>query len=640
MKKKEVQRSAYRRVKQFLAKIRTFSFSGVRKKKSKMIKENENFYNHQLQKIQDKTIEDFNGKENFLQNFQYYIFLKQMSDKSSVFGHLLPDVNYEKFYLWYNSKALRGEANFLLEDKDSLRSYFLKLIEEYRLFEVEHASWKIWTPKKDKKLFVKMKEIQTKISARKYNQSISIKLTEIKSLSEFKKHIAISTLNFKTFEDNFNGIGLTQWMNKKGHPSYDEFHKIKLKHPNYTVGDYVMTKYFEYAPYAKFDEKLNLPFFKRQAHLLKENFGKMKSKLISCHGRASCIKELLGDNLTAIFKKKSWRTRFSCLNSQPALLTNAISDLALFTATQVVIFNLSNPDRFPWEFLFTATTFNFFHDEANCRASRSPLRNFGKIVDPTQLKASKHLLWQFMTENFKSMAITTAYSSLGFTIYNMAFNSLYISMGYPLSENISLIDGAIMFGFNYFHFGPWGIFKKVAFWLPLRHGVLPKVVRNLQKRFPGRLKNGIKFSDFYNRIIEAGFYIGMSAVNFLDYMYFYKTIVIPKIMDTFSLDVQGLSLEDQVKVHNKSKKIKEIKNETTLDKDSQLFVNTIEYANGLQTRILFEEKYNKKEKTMGRIILGVDYKNLKNYEDEFFDDLFEILQGNTFSFLENSPIEN
>lgn len=605
--------SLFKKIERSFKKIKNFSFTKYFENNKKLILENKEIYDEKLRKLQSIDIKNFNSLNEFNEVFQQYIFLKQLGDESSVFKHLVPNVNYSKFYSWYTSYRLPASKEVLLDSNDSMREYFLKLVSEYKQFDEVHPSWKIWKSKEDKVIFKKIDDTIAISSAKDYNESISVKISDIKNFTSFKRKINTTTLNFKSFESKFNHIGFAKWLDEKGIPHFDEFQKIQTKYPNYTLGEYISKKYFEYAPYAKFDEKLDLNFFEREAHRLKARFGKLKARIENCSGLGSCINEIIVNDFKNLFKKDTWAKKFSCLIRED-LWQNSIFDFALFSATVLSYYSGSDAERFPWELVSTALVFNAFHDEANCKVSKKPLRDFGSLVDPNNLKASKRITKQFKIDNFRNLMVTSAYSSLGLTAFNMGYNSLYSSLGYPISENISLKDSFKLYAFNLLYFAVWSPIKKILVYLPLRHKVLPKVVIYLQKKYPGRFKNGVVLSSFYNRFLETNFYIGMSLLNTYDYLNLYRKIAIPWMMNYFGIDIAGY---DSRSVESFNKIVLDINGGRSLS------VHHFTYANGISSKVLYSETKNEKENV--KTPLGVELKISEKQKETFlFDYLIKI----------------
>jgi hypothetical protein len=427
-------------------------------------------------------------------------------------------------------ERLRYFSFWFLKNKQE-EKYGNKVIEE--ILQEELANFK--------KTFEGLSNAQ-KASLEKVGKSEYLELYNDFSMKPFEELSKRGTLKgdafiylrlFSELEPRFEGEVFFRWLvdnDKLGEnrvkqlKSLSDEEKVPLE-----LGQILRDSYTDFAPFQSRPLIEDIGFLEKSKERVKNFWDNMKGFTREC-ADLDCVRKRSRNGWFEIFKGDFYKRSFSCLGKNPVVLKSMIMDMGMVWGG-LYLYYKSNPEsfqRFPYEIMVNGMIFGPVMAEANCRASFKNQVPFGgpipsKEILPNGWKKSLRYLSSMQGVAFKGFL-----ASAGLLGMSIGFDHLALAMGEAIVKPMGLNEMIMLLPIAYMYHGIWMGFKNLAIVNPIRHKVIPRLAKAIERKSKVRgtywiLQTGMDF----------GAYSALAAYNNWDYLAIYTALLFPYVAESF-----------------------------------------------------------------------------------------------------------
>jgi len=338
---------------------------------------------------------------------------------------------------------------------------------------------------------------------------------------------------FSELEPRFEGEAFFRWLVENDKLGENRIKQLKSLSDNEKVplelGQILRDSYTDFAPFQSRPLIEDVGFLERSKERVKNLWDNMKGFTKECED-LDCVRTRARNGWFEVFKGDFYKRAFSCLGRNPVVLKSMIMDMGMVWGG-LYLYYKSNPDnfqRFPYEIMVNGMVFGPVLAEANCRASFKNQIPFGgaipnKEVLPNGWKKSLRFLSSMQGVAFKGFL-----ASAGLLGMSVGFDHLALAMGEAIVKPLGLNEMIMLLPIAYLYHGVWMGFKNLALVNPIRHKVIPRLARAIERK--SKLKGTYWF---LQTGMDFGAYSALAAYNNWDYLAIYSTLLFPYVAESF-----------------------------------------------------------------------------------------------------------
>ncbi len=368
-----------------------------------------------------------------------------------------------------------------------------------------------------------------------HNQVTQKLVDEISSPEELKKQSLIYIEIFSLLEPKFNQENFTKYLINGDFFSEESlayYRSVrKAEGIDVDLGMMLREQYQKFAPYQDNPPAVNKSFAQVTVERTRDLWDKLSKGQKSC-ADLDCYNKQATNGWFEIFKTRTYKKAFSCLQNNPVVLKSMLMDLGIVWGG-LTWYYLENPDsfqRFPMEVMINGAAFAPIMAEANCRSSFK-----GDLALGTQIP-EKEVITNVLTrtnrafKKLRGVAFKGFLSSVGLLSLTNGIDHLFLALGHRVATPLSLNDMAVLLPISFLYHGVWLGVKNMAIMNPIRHKVLPRLAQAIAK------KTGLSKAYWPLQTgLDFGAYHAFATLGKYDYLIFYSAVLLPFIKDNFSV---------------------------------------------------------------------------------------------------------